>query len=206
MLPIVLMATITHFTTYFIRSWLRAGEQVSERAQRGTRDRVTDRQTEKRKQRKYKVALIQEGWSKRVHFFFFFLASFSLVKLGILIGVGVVYLGGGLWGSEKIELLFANVQRFRSFHALVVFFPFSISSLSSLRFAKHETFVLLYLWIRISYTRYSYRGIDVARRTFFSPFEFVSFSRHGVSQRDSPLSFLSTTGSSLSSLFFPFSI
>lgn len=48
MLPIVLMATITHFTTYFIRSWLRAGEQ-GERAQRGTRDRETDRQKEKTK-------------------------------------------------------------------------------------------------------------------------------------------------------------
>ena len=50
MLPIVLMATITHLTTYFFYAvgWQRAGEQ-GVRAQRGTQDREIDRQKEKTK-------------------------------------------------------------------------------------------------------------------------------------------------------------
>lgn len=100
MLPIVLMATITHFTTYFIRSWLRAGEQ-GERAQRGTRDRETDRQKEKTK--KIQSSINQGVW------------LVSLVELGILITRGFRA------GATGISL-FANVSSYH-FDRCTLFLP-----------------------------------------------------------------------------------
>lgn len=100
MLPIVLMATITHFTTYFLRSWYSGQvSRASEHSGEHGIDRETDRQKEKTKKIQSSINQGSASFAPGV--------GFGLSK-GAIGGCGKGGKGWGVGDREAMQLRVSN--------------------------------------------------------------------------------------------------